>query len=421
MNSNLIYNGDFSYGTDSWTGSGISVSNGVCSCTGDLVQDLAHAVPISRTGKYRLSFDLKMTTIGSSSGAFYIAIHPRDNNKSTIDRRNVNRLAAATQTTLANAVANGDTTITVTNATGWTAPSTANIGICDKLAWGYNRNTKYQHYASISGNVITLNAAWSQGAYAAGTKVCQFNDGATYDYWYYIAKANFPTEWTSYTADITIDNSKFMYSALYAQITTLAYNHSYQIRNLRLERLDAYQKSNWEPLNVIKTLKNTELQADLFNESGMKIRYVRDGISGNTKNTDNHYCEFQVFNSVGENIALGKNLTAYGGTVYANSVATDGIVDSQWLGNGSGTDTVKYMTFDNGFIEDVSRIKIWHYYPDGRTYYKNIVQVSTDGTNWITVYQGQKPETSAGNEIILTGQPQFYYNGEARAREFYEF
>ena len=270
-----------------------------------------------------------------------------------------------------------------------------------------------------------MNSAWSQGAYAAGTKVSQFNDGSTYDYWYYIAKANFPTEWTSYSGDITISNSSFMYSAAYAQITTLAYNHSYQIRNLRLERLDAYQKSNWEPLNVIKTLKNTELQADLFNESGMKIRYVRDGISGNTLNTANHYCEFQVFNSVGENIALGKNLAYNSGSVAANSVATDGVANSSYITNGTSASSAasdrKFLTFDNGFVEDVSRIKIWHYYPDGRTYYSNIVEVSVDGTNWITVYQGQKPETSAGNEIILTGQSQFYYNGEVRAREFYEF
>lgn len=420
MNSNLIYNGDFSHGTDSWTGSGISVSNGVCSCTGDLVQNTNYLIPISRTGKYRISFDLKVTTVGSSTGHFYIAIRPKDNTKASIAREQVNRLAAATQTTLANAVANGDTTITVTNAAGWTAPSTAVIGICNKLAWGYNRNTARQAYNAVSGNVITLTSAWAQGSFAAGTKVCQFNYGSTYDYWYYIPKASFPTEWTSYTADITISNSSFMYSAAYAQITTLAYNHSYQIRNLRLERLDTYQKSNWEPLNKIKTLKNTELQADLFNESGMKIRYVRDGTAGSTVNATNHYCEFQVFNSVGENIALGKNLISTGGNTFANSVATDGVVDSQYISNGSGTDTVKYITFDNGFVEDVSRIKIWHYYPDGRTFYSNIVQVSVDGTNWITVYQGQRPETSAGNEIILSGQPQFYYNGEVRAREFYE-
>jgi len=35
--TNLIYNGDFSKGTDSWSGSGVTVSNGVLTVTGDLI------------------------------------------------------------------------------------------------------------------------------------------------------------------------------------------------------------------------------------------------------------------------------------------------------------------------------------------------------------------------------------------------
>ena len=427
MSLNLIYNGDFSHGTDSWTSNGsVSVSGNVCTVNGDLYQDKKYLIPISRTGVYRISFDIKFTTVGSSTGNFYIAMRAYDNTQGTrIVRQNVNRLATATQTTLANAVANGDTTITVTDATGWTVPSTSNIGICNKWAWGYNRNIKYQHYKAINGNVITLDSAWSQGSYAAGTQVCEFLDGSTYDYWYYIAKSSFPTDWTTCTANITISNSSFMYSGIYCQVATLAYNHTYQIRNLRLERIDAYQNIAWEPTNI-NILKNGQSQAVLFNESGVKIRYVRDGTSGNTVNTNNHYCEFQVFNTMGENIALGKNLILYTGSAAANSLATDGIINSSYITNGSSPSSAvsdrKYLTFDNGFIEEVSSIKIWHYYPDGRTYYNNVVEISTDGINWVTVYEGEKPETAAGNEIILTNQKvSMNFNGELKAANFIEY
>jgi hypothetical protein len=208
------------------------------------------------------------------------------------------------------------------------------------------------------------------------------------------------------------------YSTQYVQFGTLGYGHNYSMRNIRIECVSDIQLNHWEN-NTQELMKEGILKSSEFNDIGMPIRYIRDTINGSTVNDYNHWNEVQVYNYVGENIAWGKDLT-YGhdtttvGTL-SNSVATDGLIDSNWV---SGSNWIK---LDLGFPENIHKIKIWHYYPDGRTYYNNVTEVSLDGVNWYTVYKGQKPETVAGNEIILSSaNTSFQKNGEIFSREFIE-
>lgn len=425
MGQNLIYNGDFSLGADSWNvwNSSVSVSNGVLSVTGELAQDTKYLVPVANGRRYRLTFDLRFIQ-SDGSHPWYIALRTYDNNKQHINIQSVNHPSASGYTTLASAISNGATTATLTSTSGWTASSLTNLGICDKLAWGYNRASKWQKYASISGNTLTLNAAWSQGSFAAGTKVAQFNDGSTYFYPFILAVASHSTSWNTYSCEFD-GGDAMRYSCQYFQFGNLGYSHQYQMRNIHLECINDYQEPHWEissasnantkaPIHITKTGQTQLYNA---NEIYAGARYIRDTIHGSTANIYNHWSEFQVFNLVGENIALGKTLKrSDGGADIVNSVATDGVIDSQYI-DGSST-----VTLDLGYVEDISKIKIWHYWPDGRTYYNNITEISTDGTNWRAVYQGEKPETSAGNEIILgNDKVSFYYNAEIKSNQFYEY
>lgn len=421
MSTNLVYNGDMSHGADSWYssyGSGrTSASNGVLTVNGgDLYQDTKYLFPVANGRRYRLTFDLKINT--KDSNAWYIALRIYDSNKQHIDIQSVNKVAN-TNTTLAAAVANGATTVKLTSSANWNSATSHHVlGICDQKAWGYNRLRLRAAYntSAISNNTLVLNSAWSLGSFAAGTPVACFLSGSTYYYPLIIYNANLPTDWTSYSCEFNGGDS-MRYSGKYVQFGTLGYGMNYSMRNIKIECISDTQEIDWEKYD--SDIKKTGvIEANHFNEVGAKIRYVKDTTAGSTANTSNHWCEFKIINSVGENIAWGKDIKNESGTVYSNSYGTDGTVSSTYLDLGGGTHSA---IIDLGYIEDVHKIHIWHYYPDGRTYYNNKVEVSVDGTNWWTVYTGQKPETAAGNEIIVTNsQAQIYYNGEFKANQFYE-
>lgn len=414
--TNLVYNGNFSNGTDSWSGTNISVTGDVVTLTGDLLQNVKYSIPVANGRTYRLTFDIKFNTKDSNS--FYIALRPLDNNKQVISIANTYKPWANTETTLASALANGATTVTLTNGANWKTDTYSRIGICDKLAWGYNRATYSLGWSTISGNTITLKSAWAGGSYAAGTKVCEFRDGSVYYYPWYNSSANLPTDWTTYSVTFNGGNS-MRYSCQYFQFSTLGYSHNYSMRNIKIECISDYQVPINHDYEITPSItKQGIVFAGNFINVGMPVRYVRDSTSGNSVNSYNHWNEFQIFNYVGENIAWGKNVTV-NGTTFSNSVVTDGTVNSSYIYPGTGTKTAQ---IDLGYIEHIDSIKIWHYYPDGRTYNNNVTEVSVDGSNWITVYSGQKPETSSGNEILLSpDKMSISKTGMISAYEFIEY
>lgn len=170
-------------------------------------------------------------------------------------------------------------------------------------------------------------------------------------------------------------------------------------------------------MNTVITKQNI-IQSRLFNQGCLKIRYIKDTISGNTANASNHWNQIQVFNELNQNIALGLPITGNNGTIYTNSVVTDGIVNNSYVGVGSGT---RYITLDLGEPQWVYKIVIWHYFKDKRTYYNNITEVSLDGEKWYTIYEGQKPETSQGNIILLKNNiVKILKTNQIEANQFYQ-
>lgn len=412
--TNLLYNGDFSLGKDGWSGTNITVENGVVTMPGGtaIVMGVPHFIPVVNGRKYKITFDLKINTMAAKKG-FYIALQTYDNVRSHIPITTTYKAVSGCDTTLATALNNGDTTVTLTDATKWPSTRTyQGIGICNKLAWGYNRCTYRQPYTSKSGNVLTLTSAWAGGSFPAGTKVSEFEAGSSYHYPLIISNSQLSTDWKSFECTFTGGNAQ-RYSCQYFIFSTLGEGHNYSMRNIRIEAIDEIQL-NHDYKQDIDLTKQGILKSSEFNDIGMPIRYIRDTINGSTANTANHWCEFEVYNYVGENIAWGRDVKL-GTTTHSNSVATDGIINSSYI---QGNPT---LTFDIGYIENIHKIKIWHYYPDGRTYYNNVTEVSVDGVNWYTVYSGQKPETAAGNEIILSANKTlFKKNGEVFANELIE-
>lgn len=96
------------------------------------------------------------------------------------------------------------------------------------------------------------------------------------------------------------------------------------------------------------------------------------------------------------NIALGAAAT--------NAVLTDGNTAS--VPYYSGAVGLASVIVDLGAAQDVSSLKIWHYWADARTYYATKTEVSTDNTNWTTIYDsataGTYQETAAGKTFSFS-------------------
>lgn len=139
-----------------------------------------------------------------------------------------------------------------------------------------------------------------------------------------------------------------------------------------------------------------------------KVRYIRDHLGyGSTSNGSNHWIEIQAFDVNNTNVALSKYAVNHKGE--EPSVLNDGNLDtSQWSSYGMSPSPVNgecWQKIDLGKIYELSSLKIWHYYGDGRTYYNTRTEISVDGVNWETIFNsqisGEYQETSSGNEIKL--------------------
>ena len=132
-----------------------------------------------------------------------------------------------------------------------------------------------------------------------------------------------------------------------------------------------------------------------------QIRYIRDSTNGSSANTSNHWVEIQAIDLSGINVALNKTGTSSTGSW--NTLLTDGATaSSPYWGFGSG---ITWVQIDLGSLYSLSKIIIWHYYADSRTYRNTKTEVSEDGINWISIFdsiiEGEYVETGSGHTIDL--------------------
>lgn len=98
------------------------------------------------------------------------------------------------------------------------------------------------------------------------------------------------------------------------------------------------------------------------------------------------------------------------GATSPNALITNGITTSvPYHDGGAGQQSI---TVDLGSTQNVSVVKVWHYYNDARTYYGTKTEVSTDNTNWTTVFDsassGTYVENAAGRTTTFSTRPVRY-------------
>lgn len=110
----------------------------------------------------------------------------------------------------------------------------------------------------------------------------------------------------------------------------------------------------------------------------VRARYVRFWANGSTTNNYNSWVEAQVFESP-RNLAAGISPTFSGSIAQSAAYATDGNTDSDaWVGlNAAGTG---WMQLDLGATRQLTKVKLWQYWANGRTYHDVVIQVSNDPT-----------------------------------------
>ncbi len=106
-----------------------------------------------------------------------------------------------------------------------------------------------------------------------------------------------------------------------------------------------------------------------------------------------------------------KNLAAGVVATSPSGVSSPGRITDGSLATGfaqTGGTGLSYVQLDLGAVYTVDKVKVWHYYSDGRTYHNTKTQVSADGVNWTTVFDsatsGEYPETSAGKMHTFSAQ-----------------
>ena len=69
---------------------------------------------------------------------------------------------------------------------------------------------------------------------------------------------------------------------------------------------------------------------------------------------------------------------------------------------------LRYVQIDLGAIYAVDKVRVYHFYNNGRAYYGTRTQVSADGIFWVTVFDsailGEYPETPSGRTTTFAQQ-----------------
>ena len=154
-------------------------------------------------------------------------------------------------------------------------------------------------------------------------------------------------------------------------------------------------------LNDDGDIKTLNVSFESITLDQLPIKYITDSIGGNNLNE----VEIEVFDQNNVNVAKNRPVTYTG--VLENKYnditrVTDGNKESaQYVGLGGNGE--RSMTIELSEPTLLSKIVVYHYYADSRTYYKPNVTVSPDGITWYTVYNGiEYTESSTGKTHTLS-------------------
>jgi phage minor structural protein len=152
------------------------------------------------------------------------------------------------------------------------------------------------------------------------------------------------------------------------------------------------------------------------------VRYIRAWQNGSSANTINHIVEFQAFDldsydreipSANKYIASSYPATVTGSTQQPWQVVTDGVTASNpYVSFGTGS---QWLLVDLGAVQEISGVKLWRYWSDGRKYKNTKIEVSSDNVEWRTLQDsaihGEYAETKNGydaSRFRVTGSISVY-------------
>src|SRR5574344_1887815 len=139
--------------------------------------------------------------------------------------------------------------------------------------------------------------------------------------------------------------------------------------------------------------------------TNQKYRYIRDYAAGSSANGSSHWVEIQVYDTNGNNISYRKDIsTSIAATSgYGAERILDGDLTSDNYSDYASANSLTYVEIDLGTEVDISYVKIWHYYTDGRIYYSTkTILYNSDRTVTKTIFDSAVSGTyaeSAGGRI----------------------
>ena len=139
----------------------------------------------------------------------------------------------------------------------------------------------------------------------------------------------------------------------------------------RYDKIRSWNGSSWTQPSRVRV-----------NALNRKIRYIYIYQNGSNVNTGNHLCQIEAYTKDGVNVAVGKTVTCGGASgLYVqnpgncvkaslDSSYAETFLNGSWYGSGR-----TWFIVDLGQAYDLDYIKVWRYYPDGRTYYETAICV----------------------------------------------
>gem|GEM_PF-867707 len=159
-------------------------------------------------------------------------------------------------------------------------------------------------------------------------------------------------------------------------------------------------------------LKVSSTDISTYQNQIISFRYIRDWVNGSTLNKADVFLEIEAMQGT-TNVAFGKTVTADFASNWGSGLAN--VTDGKIIVTNDGNSTLaNYMAITSGGLHSVTvdlgsiysnidYLQIYHFPADSRTFHNTKTEVSTDGVNWVTLFDssktGEYAETSNGHVI----------------------
>ncbi|ADL50566.1 phage tail spike protein [Clostridium cellulovorans] len=270
-------------------------------------------------------------------------------------------------------------------------------------------NEKIAGDANISGTKLDINSVVTTINSIATTTIQSskvFLNNSTLD----VQFSNLKTTVTEQGQTISTQGAQIvaLNNSVVLKVDSQAFSSYKVINDSNITTINSRLSTAESSLSILQnqiTLKVSSTDIEIIKNSIIKVRYIRDWINGSSASIGNHWVEIKAMRGT-TNVA--KNKTVTGSSPENTSCPYSRVTDDNTLTTSYANPNLnggnQYVQIDLGAVyDDIDYLHIWHYYGDSRIYHNNKTEVSSDGTNWITLFDSSKSseyaETSAGHVV----------------------